>query len=698
MQHTQDLNHLDLHCQKLEQATQSQIQRTKQQHQQRLADALPTYPLEDLREQIGRLVQAALSTEEEVRPTFDLISRQKLGGDIALKFPSLLKRGGPKRFMAEDLPTILKALQEHLVGHSVETIEVKGMYINLTLSSSWLIDCSKAMLKLGARFGQSHTLKDRRVIVEYSSPNVAKTLHAGHIRSTIIGHVIAHQFTAAGAEVHRINHINDFGGFGFLLEGFRRFADLFPKDLTPNMRLVEVYRIRRTLEELSSKQAENASLPADQLQDTQRELLDRYFPACSAPYDVKSLLEDFTEAADTRFSKLEAGDQAEVELWQQMVTWSLDDFADFYRSLNVEIEHVLGESFYAKAGHEVVKQALADGKAVVFDEALAEQARAALGEVPKGKKPLTEAEREKALEGIDKDLGATLVQLDHHQRYVVLRKDGRSIYATRDVGALAKRMALFQPTDMIYEVGQEQKVHFDRLFETGHKLNLFGDRDIQLKHVYHGFYVDHLHKKKLSSRAGSASVLDLLAKSYTHFRAKLDSSTQEMTDADKDYAAKQLSVGSIIFNELKQDIKGTVEVNPSDPQDTIERFEKAGGAYVVYSACRARSILDKTSEASAGQALKEDSSALELSADEAELVLKALQLPEKVLASAEKLNPSLVLKHLHELASQYNAYYAKVRVIDNGVYKTDRVAITRFIAQTLVNGLAMCHIECPERI
>ena len=97
--------------------------------------------------------------------------------------------------------------------------------------------------------GMSDAHAKRTLLVDYSSPNVAKVLHAGHIRSTIIGHVLSNLHDACGALVYRINHINDFGGFGFILEGYRRFRDRFPKNMGNSERLVEVYRIRQTLEQ-----------------------------------------------------------------------------------------------------------------------------------------------------------------------------------------------------------------------------------------------------------------------------------------------------------------------------------------------------------------------------------------------------------------------------------------------------------------
>ena len=113
------------------------------------------------------------------------------------------------------------------------------MYVNVTLADRWLLDGAQHVADLAAGFGLSDAQAARTFLVDYSSPNVAKVLHAGHIRSTIIGHVLSNLHEGCGALVYRVNHINDFGGFGFTLEGWRRFASHFPEGMKENERLLE---------------------------------------------------------------------------------------------------------------------------------------------------------------------------------------------------------------------------------------------------------------------------------------------------------------------------------------------------------------------------------------------------------------------------------------------------------------------------
>jgi arginyl-tRNA synthetase len=235
------------------------------------------YPLQKLQYRIAKALSEEWG-EGDLEPHFELIERDRLGGDLALRFPQLLREGGPKKFIKDHLPWIVDILSGPAFVDAVARVDIKGMYINLTISDRWLLDSAQAITDLGAVFGRSNCMRSRTFVVDYSSPNVAKVLHAGHIRSTIVGHVLSNLFEACGARVFRINHINDFGGFGFTLEGYSRFKDAladFPKE---NDRLLEIYRIRRTAERLVE-----SDTAFDDIDEEQRGLIRRYFPASSRP-------------------------------------------------------------------------------------------------------------------------------------------------------------------------------------------------------------------------------------------------------------------------------------------------------------------------------------------------------------------------------------------------------------------------------
>ena len=637
-------------------------------------------PLAQLKFDIAAVLRQDLGPAGE--PEIQVIDRQKFGGDLVLKFPKLLAQGGPKVFNEKYRDRILNLMKEKFGRDVMADIITKGMYLNLTLADPWLVKAASFVAHSSEDFGYTRDLAHDAVVIDYSSPNVAKTLHAGHIRSTIIGHVLGNVLEAAGAAVYRVNHINDFGGFGFLLEGYRRFAAQFPSGLKDHEKLTEIYHVRRTLERILA-----GKLDLTGLDETESARAQRYFPNAKSAADFAAIDAEFTKKSDARFAALESGHAIEVELWAQMVRWSMTDFGSFYKSLNLEIPLVIGESYYFEPADQLIDRLIEDGRAAVYTQALADRDQAALATTD-----LSEAEREKAVEGITKDIGATVISFTPDRRLVVRRKDGLSIYATRDVGAVKRRMELFDATKMIYVTGQEQKEHFARVFEAARLVGLCPET-VELLHLYFGFYVDSKTGKKLSSRASAAGVMDLLKGSFDYFKNKLG---EDVPAEDLDHTAQQLTVGSIVFNELKQDIRGAVEIDPMNLRATIEGFEKSGGAYVVYATCRARSILRKV----AAQGLSEPAGAIDAApnAEETGLILKALEIPERVTAAARQSNPVLLVRHLDELAHAYSAYYTKARVIEDGKVHPFRWLMTKAVMVGLMRGLAICHIECPARI
>jgi arginyl-tRNA synthetase len=660
-------------------------------HKGRTMPRYADYPLPRLKARIEDALSAGLEErggKGRVEAQVDLIDRERFGGDLALKFPQLLADGGPKAFIQKHLPWIVEVLQGPAFADAIAAVRTKGMYINLTLADRWLLQTAQLVADLGARFGLSDLQRDQTLVVDYSSPNVAKVLHAGHLRSTIIGHVLSNLHEACGALVYRVNHINDYGGFGFMLEGYRRFADRFPKGMSDNERLLEVYAIRRTLEKLLDERK-----PFDAIDGEDRDRLARYLPQVTDAPSLQAASDDFEAASDKRFAALEAGDAGEVDLWTQMVAWSLRDFERFYDSLDIHIDLVIGESFYVQAGHELIEECLKKGTVIPYSETeaaaeLAElDARIERGEIAAGERP-------KRAESIRKDVGAVVVPLGEGERYVVRRSDGLSIYATRDLGAIRVRRELFDPTEMSYVVGQEQRVHFSRLFKAAYVVGIAAPEQVRFEHVYFGFYVDAKTGRKLSSRDTVASVNDLLAASFEHFRAR-SAVDGEMTPEELDTAGRQLAVGSIVFNDLKQDVKGTVDIDTGALDATIAGFEKSGGAYVVYAACRARSIMRKHG---AEPARAETFPGATVDAQEATLLLRIQQIPERLAAAAEQSSPTLLIRHLLDLTNVYSSYYGRAKVISNGVVDPARLLITKAIEQSLTNALRVCHIECPAKI
>jgi arginyl-tRNA synthetase len=645
------------------------------------------YPLTRLREQVTHVLREH-SRQADVTWEIDVLDRSKFGADFAVRLTGLLKEHGSKKYIGSDVPWIAEALAGPELADVVAQVTHTGIYVNVRLVDHWFLAGVQAVIDLAERFGHNDTRSSRAQVVDYSSPNVAKVLHAGHFRSTMIGHVLSNLYEACGAVVYRINHINDFGGFGFMLEGFRRFGPHFPPTLEDNERLLEVYAIRRTLE-----RAVAAGEDASAADERERDILTRYFPEAGTADELRAAYEGFVAAADERFQKLEEGDADEVALWRRMVEWSLAGFQSFYTALDIDIDFVIGESFYLDAGNSVVDEAIDNGTAFELTkqrvcEEIAELEAAVAAE------EITIPMRDQSVALLEKDIGAIVVPLRSGERLVVRRSDGRSIYATRDLGAIKLRREIFDPTDINYVVGQEQRVHFARLFQAARVLGLATATKPKLQHTYFGFYVDAATGKKLSSRESVAGVNELLAAAVAHFRAR-SAEGGTMTEEELDEAAQQLAVGSIVFNDLKRDMKGSVSIARGDLTPIIADFEKSGGPYVVYSACRARAILRKYGKPV--PPLREID-AFDLSDQEALLIFRILEFPDKVVKAADEDNPSILVRHLLDIAGIYNSYYASAPVLEGSTANKSRLMITRAAQLVLTTGLKLCHVECPPKI
>ena len=216
----------------------------------------------------------------------------------------------------------------------------------------------------------------------------------------------------------------------------------------------------------------------------------------------------------------------------------------------------------------------------------------------------------------------------------------------------------------------------------------------ELKHLYFGFYVDAKTGRKLSSRDSVSNVMALLELAKKYFYSRL-SDRGDSNEEELNKTARQLTIGSIVFNDLKQDIRGSVDIDVLSLENTVKSFESSGGAYVVYTACRARSILRRSGvEPKSVDAIN----IFNINNQEAELLLLLQLTPLKVMEAGINYNPTILLRHLIEVAKEYNSYYSAAPVLCDGVINEARLLITNAVQLILVNGLSICHIDTPEFI
>jgi arginyl-tRNA synthetase len=367
-----------------------------------------------------------------------------------------------------------------------------GIYVNARLPDSHFFQALEQVVRLDAHFGKSDEGRSQNIAIDYSSPNAAKHLHAGHIRSTIIGHVLGNMYEACGYTVHRINYLNDWGGMGVLIEGLSLRDDEDSYE-NKNDLLFEIYSTFRKAQKLSADEG-----AFEKLLESEKEELSRLVGEFAGYEDFVRKYAAFSERANARFAALETGDDGEFATWRKIVEWSILDFERFYQMLDIHQEYLTGESLYAQSGKDFVMRQVEKGGVIFFDERHAREALAIV-QAQQEAETITSEVFERKKQEIEADIGCYVVPIGNDERYVVLKKDGSTIYATRDLAALEHRISVFSPKKLVYEVGQEQQEHFDKLFRAARQLGMV-DSDVGLLHIYHGFYVDEATKKKLSSR------------------------------------------------------------------------------------------------------------------------------------------------------------------------------------------------------
>lgn len=521
-----------------------------------------------------------------------------------------------------------RAIAEHIVSELtkdtdlkkiVSKIEIAGPgFINLWLSSEYLLETLAHITKEQNAYGTSAQNKGKKVIVEYSSPNIAKPFTVGHLRSTIIGDAIANILQATGWTVYRDNHVGDWG-------------TQFGK---------QIYAIKEWGNE---REIDNSPRPV-------RMLVDLYIKF-HAEAEGHPELED---RAREWFKKLEEGDKEARRIWQKCIDWSWKEFSTIYQQLGVVFTENngrgYGESFFQNKMGPVVQE---------LEE----------------KSLLTESE------------GARLVFFPNEQfpPLMILKKDGATLYATRDLATDKFRIKTYGKDIMIVnEVGAEQSMYFKQLFRLEEMLGWF---ELQHRvHVSHGMY--RFKDQKMSTRKGNVIWLtDVLAEAEK--RAAALSKDDEMSPEGN---AHVVSIGAIKWNDLKR----TPEQDIIFDWDTMLTMEGNSGPYMQYTYARCQSVLINAGSVSVA-ADKPDIGSV--GGEELTLLRTLYKYPDMVARAGEMFSPNIIANYLYELAQTYNTFYQKVPIIKSSdKEKQLRLAITAATAQIIKNGLNLLGIGVLEKM
>lgn len=562
----------------------------------------------DYKKKISELIKEHVDLDlDKIEGLIEIPPRPEMG-DYAFPCFQLAKvmRKAPNMISGE--------LAENLNKDGFEKVEQLGPYVNFFVDKGvFSKNTIEKVLEEGDNYGASNIGEGKNVCVEYSSPNIAKPFHVGHLFTTAIGNALYKMYKKEGYNAIGINHLGDWGTqFGKLISAYHRWVD-------------------------------EEALEADPI----KELL-RIYVKFHDEAEKDPSLEDEGRAY---FKALENGDPKAEALWKRFRDLSLKEFERVYDILGVNFDSYNGEAFYN------------DKMDVVVNEL-------------KEKKLLVESN------------GAQVVMLEDYNMppCIVLKADGASIYATRDLAAAMYRKKTYDFYKSIYVVGTPQALHFKQVFKV---LELAG-HDWANDCVHVGFGLVKFADRKLSTRKGEVVLLDdLIRESVEKTLEVINEKNPELEN--KEEVAKKIGVGAVIFTYLKNSREKDIVFDWKE----ILSFDGETGPYVQYAYARAKSILRRAE----GVSKEVDYSKLS-SKEEFELVKTLDNFKNQILLALDKLEPSIVTRYTIEVAKAFNKFYNAHSILnlEDEVLKATRLKLVEASAQVIKNGLDLLGIDVVEKM
>ncbi|KAI9799963.1 MAG: hypothetical protein M1825_004334 [Sarcosagium campestre] len=485
----------------------------------------------------------------------------------------------------------------------------------------------------------------KRIIVEFSSPNIAKPFHAGHLRSTIIGGFLGNIYEGAGWDVIRMNYLGDWGTqFGLLALAWKRFGNEDELLANPIGHLYDIY------------------VKINTIHGPQR---DEIKAVKDAGGDTTKLEEDSVgKEAQRLFKRMEDGDPEELSVWRRFRELSIERYKQTYARLNINYDVYSGES-------QIKTESMDAAMDTLWAKGLNEESR-----------------------------GAVIVDLEKYNKKLgkcrVKKEDGTTLYLTRDIGAAVERYEKYHFDKMIYVVAMQQDLHLAQLFKI---LELMGRRDISEKcqHINFGMV------QGMSTRKGTVKFLDDILrdvgdKMHEVMRSNADKYAQV---ADPEKTADILGITSVMV----QDMTGKRINNYEFSLSRMTSFEGDTGPYLQYAHARLCSITRKANIpdeelASADLSLLLlDQDANAPSPQHAALLLRSLaQWPDVFTNTAKTLEPVTVLSYLFRMTHMLSSSYDHLKVVGSEPkLAAARMALYQSARHVLRNGMKLLGLTPVER-
>lgn len=559
----------------------------------------------DYRKYIAEKLKIENVTEEEISSFIEIPPDANMG-DYALPCFKLSKilRSSPIA-IAENFANSFSP------DDVIESCSALKGYLNFKINrKGFAAKTLESVLTEKEKYGSDDIGNGKTICIDYSSINIAKPFHIGHLSTTVIGSALCKIYRFLGYKVVGINHLGDYGTqFGKLIVAYKKWSSF---DAVKEGRLKELTRIYVKF------------------------------------HEEAKLHPELDDEARHYFKLIEDGDKESNELFSFFKEITLQEVDKIYKLLNVTFDSYAGESFYNDKMAPVVKEL-------------------------KDKNLLRKSE------------GAEIVDLEEYGMppCLILKSDGSSLYATRDIAAAIYRKKTYEFYKCLYVVAYQQNLHFRQFFKV---IDLMGyDWAKDLVHVAYGMV--SLEDGAMSTRTGNVVLLeDVINKTVEKARKVIEEKNPDIPD--KETTAKAVGVGAVIFSALSNNkIKDIVF-----SYDRVLSFEGETCPYLQYTVARCNSLLKKCGE-------PEAYNVTDVNEEEYAVISAIGRFNETVKAAGEKYEPSLITRYALDLASAFNKFYINCKIAtEREEIKNFRLSIVKGVKITLTNALSLLGIDTVEQM
>ncbi len=516
--------------------------------------------------------------------------------------------------MRKNPALIAEDLAEKIDLEGFGKIENLNAYLNFYVDRKvFEEEILKEILEKKEKYGSSDKGSGKNIVIDFSSVNIAKPFHIGHIRSTVIGDALRNIHNFLGYNTIASNYIGDYGTqFGTMIAAYKLWGD-------------------------EGKLRENPI----------KELLNLYVRYNKEAAEDEKMMND----ARAEFKNLESGEEEATRLWKHFKDISFNEFDRVYKILDIDFDNYNGESYHSEYIPAVLEEL-------------------------KDKDLLVESD------------GAYIVDLSEFDLppAIIIKSNGSSAYITRDIATAINRKKVYDFDKNLYVVATQQNLHFQQLFAI---LKLMGyDFYDDCKHIPFGMV--SLKDQTLSTRKGQVVFLeDVLNKAVDKTKEIMENRDSKIENVDE--VAEIVGIGAVKFQELYNNrIKDYVF-----DWDEVLNFDGETGPYVQYTYARAKSVLRKA-DYNENTEISFDN----ITSDEEFALVKALGNFKDVVAKAgEKYEPSLITRHLTEIAKNFNKFYNACQInVEDEKVKEERLALTYATSIVIKTGLGLLGIKTVEQM